>query len=403
MLKVACPQCDARHQHPDEEALEKAICKVCGRGYRVPMPFGPYLVLERRSGDAISEVYAAAFEGQPCRIRLLRGDASHNAEASQAFFDAAEKWARLPPGICSKYVTHGTHQGRPYCHYSPQGRTLKAVLAEESINESKSLQILLQSAERLRDLHGAEQICGNLKLSTLRLHQDQILLDDPGLCAAVNSSLYRQCITPRPCSNPRFAAPEVWSGQEPGAAADRYAFGCLMLRLLGGRHPFEVDIDRMAEAHARRAAPSLKELKPNLPLCLDQMIKALLQKEPQKRPRWLEVIAALQEGIAEGSRHGAHIRRQLEPSAHSTLKPKIPLEEFPGQVPPSLDEITKAILPDEGPPAPPAIPPESAFATQPATPEAEDKHSLRAVMIAAIGFLIFLAFALAAVLFTGKS
>ncbi len=403
MLKVACPQCDARHQHPDEDALEKATCKVCGRAYRVPLPFGPYLLLERRSGDAISEVYAAAFEGQPCRIRLLRGDASHNAEASQVFFAAAEKWSRLPPGICSTFVSHGTHQGRPYCHYSPQGRTLKAVLAEESINESKSLNLLLQAAERLRDLHGAEQICGNLKLSTLRLHQDQILLDDPGLCAAVTASLYRQCLTPRPCSNPRFAAPEVWSGQEAGAgaAADRYAFGCLMLRLLGGRHPFEVEMGLMAEAHTRRAAPSLNELKPNLPLCLDQMIKGLLQKDPLHRPRWLEVISAIKQAIEEGSRQVLEIRRQLEPCAHGTLKPKIPLNDGYSHVTATAEEVTKVILPDSS--APSLIPPESSFAAQPEAPEPEESHSLRPILFAAIGFLIFLAFALAAVMFIGKT
>ncbi|MEN9361961.1 MAG: hypothetical protein RL095_3496 [Verrucomicrobiota bacterium] len=399
MLKVACPQCETRHQHPEEEALEKVSCKVCGRAYRVPMPFGPYLLLERRSGDAISEVYAAAFEGQGCRVRLLRGEASHNPEASQAFFAAADKWRSLPPGICSPFVSHGTHQGRPYAHYQPQGRTLKAVLAEEAISENKAMNLLLQTAERLRDLHGAEQICGNLKPSTLRLQQDQILLDDPGLCAAVQSSLYRQCLAPRPCPNPRFAAPEVWNGQEAGAAADRYAFGCLMLRLLGGRHPFEVDAELMAEAHCRRSPPSLNELKPHLPACLDDMIKALLQKDPQQRPRWLEVIAAIQRGIDESGRQGAEIRRQLEPSANSTLKPKIPVQESPVEPPPATDEATQVIVPEAPPPAP-HIPSTSVFAaTEAPAADTEEAHPLRPILIAAIAFLAFLIVALAAVLF----
>lgn len=84
-----------------------------------------------------------------------------------------------------------------------------------------------------------------------------------------------------------YVAPEqILSTREAGPTSDLYALGVTLFEALTGEWPFDRDTEfEMMQAHLREPAPSVRELRPDLPESLDQLIKRLLEKEPDRRPR----------------------------------------------------------------------------------------------------------------------
>ena len=84
---------------------------------------------------------------------------------------------------------------------------------------------------------------------------------------------------------PEYWSPELALGRENGAAADLYAFGCILFLLLSGRLPFEGE-DRLAVG-LRRAhddAPSLQSLLPDGHAPIAALVDSLLARDPERRP-----------------------------------------------------------------------------------------------------------------------
>lgn len=95
---------------------------------------------------------------------------------------------------------------------------------------------------------------------------------------------------------PPYMAPEQWTGAHAaGAAADVYAFGCILYELFCGRRPFELDpvLARAAPAvhraawermHREQPAPHPRDLARDLDHGVAEVLHACLRKEPERRP-----------------------------------------------------------------------------------------------------------------------
>ncbi len=84
-----------------------------------------------------------------------------------------------------------------------------------------------------------------------------------------------------------YVAPEqILSTREAGPSSDLYALGVTLFEALTGEWPFDRDNEfEMMQAHLREPAPGPRELRPDLPESLDQLVRRLLEKEPERRPR----------------------------------------------------------------------------------------------------------------------
>jgi serine/threonine protein kinase len=81
---------------------------------------------------------------------------------------------------------------------------------------------------------------------------------------------------------PYYMAPEQGAGGDIDHRADLYAFGVTLFQLLTGGLPFP-DGD-VAYQHRHVAPPDPRELVPDLPAELAQLILQLLEKKPEARP-----------------------------------------------------------------------------------------------------------------------
>jgi serine/threonine-protein kinase len=133
-----------------------------------------------------------------------------------------------------------------------------------------------------------------------------------------------------PASILRYSPPEECSGGEVDRRSDIYALGCVLFELLVGRPPFQnTDIWDLVSAHAHELPPRIRELRPELPPALDDLVATMLEKDPARRPFCMEEIVAV-------------LRTALpEPAA-------VPASE---ETPPSA-AIPRTVLLDEGPAVP---------------------------------------------------
>jgi serine/threonine-protein kinase len=84
---------------------------------------------------------------------------------------------------------------------------------------------------------------------------------------------------------PAYLAPELARGQPPSVASDLYALGATLFHLVAGRPPFEGDapLDVMSKA-VLEPAPRLSSLRPGVAAAVDDVVAALLLKDPRDRP-----------------------------------------------------------------------------------------------------------------------
>jgi serine/threonine protein kinase len=81
-------------------------------------------------------------------------------------------------------------------------------------------------------------------------------------------------------------APEQITGDAAlSGKADLYALGCCMFEMLTGQKPFQGDnFAQLFEQHLRAEPPHVRNLLPNCPKELDEIIIRLLAKDPLQRP-----------------------------------------------------------------------------------------------------------------------
>lgn len=83
---------------------------------------------------------------------------------------------------------------------------------------------------------------------------------------------------------PSFMSPEQMAGERVDGRSDLYSLGVTLYQLLTGRLPFEgVSMAALVRAIASEPAPDLREMRPDLPAALGEVVTLALQKRPETR------------------------------------------------------------------------------------------------------------------------
>ncbi len=142
-----------------------------------------------------------------------------------------------------------------------------------------------QAAAGLAAAHAARVVHRDIKPGNLVLDSDGTLkIVDFGIAtlARAATSLTAAGVT---FGTPAYLSPEQAAGRPAEPRSDLYALGCVLYALLTGDPPFTGEHPvTTAQQHLTATARPVRERRPDLPPVIDQILAALLAKNPDDRP-----------------------------------------------------------------------------------------------------------------------
>ncbi len=261
---------------------------------------GRYQLEEPLGHGGMASVYRARDTelGREVALKALAENLTGDEELRKRFLREARLAARLShPNVASVYDVGEEEDGRPYIVMElVEGATL-AERGRVSPEEARGL--ALQAARALAHAHEAGLVHRDVKPANLLLRRDGTLkIADFGIARAAETTRLTQAGTV--LGTAAYLAPEQALGEDVTSAADVYSLGAVLYELLTGRPPFEFDsLADLAEKQQAMAIAPVRELAPETPSDLEDLVMRCLARNPSYRPSAAELVQELEPSAPE--------------------------------------------------------------------------------------------------------
>ena len=163
------------------------------------------------------------------------------------------------------------------------------------------------------------------------LKPQNILITSDGAAKITDFGISRALATVNPeeqseivWGSPLYFSPEQARGEAPSPSSDVYSLGVIFFEMLTGEPPFSAqDSTSLAEMHIGTPAPSPRNLNPDVPITLEQIILKVLSKEASARYRTADqlgrILTTLIQDRVGPSAHPSTIPEEAAEEAHETL------------------------------------------------------------------------------------
>jgi len=228
-------------------------------------------------------------------IKLLAPELVRDQHALQRFFSEARATSRIRhPGIVDIFDCDIDATGRAYMVMEHlEGETLA-----ERLRRARTLQwpaaclIARRVADALGAVHDKGIVHRDLKPENIFLAgagRDPaagVKVLDFGVAKLLTADAVARLTTRGMLlGTPEYMSPEQCAGTEVDHRADVYALGCILFEMLTGQPPFVTSsVRELVFAHRYRLAPSVTAACSDVPAWLDELVAAMLAKEPDSRP-----------------------------------------------------------------------------------------------------------------------
>lgn len=183
--------------------------------------------------------------------------------------------------------------GRPFIAMERlEGTPLDALIARGPLPLAAVLSIGEQMAEALARAHDLGLVHRDIKPANVFVtagegEAPEVKLVDFGLARRVQEEPSTRKLTRRGeiIGTPAYIAPEILRGAPAGPSIDLYALGCVLFEMLGGRPPFVgATVPQVLLMQLEDEAPDVRTLRADTPSALAELVRALLDKQPDARP-----------------------------------------------------------------------------------------------------------------------
>src|SRR5262245_13123607 len=314
---------------------------------------GPFTLMDALGAGSMGTVYKATnkTDNQAYAVKVLPRRSMWNVRIARRKVRAFEQ-ARHPSVI--PFVDVGTAGGMHYLAWPfVEGETLdKIIAAQGKLRPAQAAACALQLAEGLDVCHQQSLIHGLLKPSNTMLAAEQqvyirdfgigcllaetegeSLVDTMSTANSVTSGL--DCASPESIMDPQNLTPQ----------GDQYSLGCVLYYMLTGQYPFpDGSAAEKMMAHQFKEPTPVRELNPDVPAALGEIVQRLMQKAPEGRYGSVaEVVEALRPLAEEPTGGSALPREQPRPAPAAPIrvagkpavKPAAPRQAPPQSPPPS--------------------------------------------------------------------
>jgi serine/threonine-protein kinase len=259
-------------------------------------PVGNYVLCEQLGAGGMGAVYLALHPkiGREVAVKVLAPHLSHQPQIAERFLVEARAVARIRhPNVIDIYDFGALDDGRLYYVMELlEGCELRTVLERRrKLSPLELWPYLEQICAGLQAAHDQGIVHRDLKPENIFVvagKELRVKLLDFGIAKLLESEDGpSRTTTGMVIGTPRYIAPEQAAGKPAlvSPRTDLYSLGVILYLALGGRPPFEAEINAILIAmHIADTPRPLRELEPTLPEAIAALVERCLEKEPSRRP-----------------------------------------------------------------------------------------------------------------------
>jgi hypothetical protein len=272
---------------------------------------GEYRVERKIGQGGMGIVYGAVHPliGKRAAIKVLSRQLCMQPEAVERFVTEARAVNQIGhPNIVDVFSFGNLPDGRSYFVMEwLEGKSLAERLRKGRVPLPELYVIVDEIAEALEAAHAKRIVHRDLKPDNIFLvaapgGKTKVTLLDFGIAKLLDDSSERitKTRTGSLMGTPLYVAPEQARGYEIDARVDIYSLGAVMFEMVTGRPPFVADnaMD-VVSMHLHDDPPRASAATSGVPVALDEVLLAMLAKEPDQRPtlaQLREVLTSLRSG-----------------------------------------------------------------------------------------------------------
>ncbi len=190
-----------------------------------------------------------------------------------------------------------------------EGESLRARLSRGPLTIGEVTGILRDVARALEFAHGHGVVHRDIKPDNVLLAGSSATVTDFGIAKAISAARTGPegatlTMAGTSIGSPAYMAPEQAAG-DPNIdhRSDIYAFGCMSYEMLAGRPPFVgTSPAKLLGAHLGETPRDIRELRPDTPSALADLIMRCLQKDPDARPsQAIDLVRVLDSVTSSGA------------------------------------------------------------------------------------------------------
>jgi hypothetical protein len=258
-------------------------------------PNGRYAIGRELARGGMGIVYSATDEvlGRSVAVKELPRFLAGDAVLVSRFRQEAKALARLThPNIVQVYDLLEDGGCLWMVIELVEGGDVSSILKDRRrLSAADTSRIGVQVAKGLGYAHAKGVVHRDVKPSNILLTKEGACkIADFGIAKLVGSSGHT--VAGEVFGSPSYMSPEQVSGKTVDERSDVYSMGATLYEMLAGRPPFVADTDvGTLSQHLTKEAPSLREHADDVPVELDELVRSMLAKDPERRPRDMEETA----------------------------------------------------------------------------------------------------------------
>ena len=189
------------------------------------------------------------------------------------------------------------------------GESVRVRLGKGPLSIGEVISILRDVARALAFAHSHGVVHRDIKPDNVLLSAGSATVTDFGIAKAISASRTvaggsSLTVAGTSIGTPAYIAPEQAAG-DPNTdhRADFYSFGVMAYELLSGRPPFhDMPPAKMLAAHMSERPRDIRELRPDVPAPLAQVVMRCLEKSPDDRPQHgIDIVKVLDSVTSSGA------------------------------------------------------------------------------------------------------
>ncbi|MDQ4079578.1 MAG: protein kinase [Gemmatimonadota bacterium] len=250
---------------------------------------GQYVIERPLGHGGMATVYLAE-ERKHARhvaVKVLRPELTRSLVAER-FLREIRIVAQMSHPYIVPLIDSGEADGHLYyvSLYIPGGSLRDRLARERTLSLADTLRVAREIGSALDSAHRSGFVHRDVKPENILMSDGHALLSDFGVALAWTPDR-TEAITEvgLALGTPEYMSPEQASGERDlGVPSDIYSLACVIFELLTGEPPFQGSNVRATMAmHVTKPPPSLRALRPELPLSIERVLARALAKMPEDR------------------------------------------------------------------------------------------------------------------------